>query len=120
MNIEEFLTAYIEAALWSSSDESTPQGGEPFDYNYGRNDIHETSLQKMRTDCAAFIEQAEPYLYAWTAEQAGHDFWLTRNRHGAGFRDRRDVYALPLTVLAQTFRERNLVLGDDGKIHCEG
>jgi hypothetical protein len=53
----------------------------------------------MRQDCSAFHADNAFDLdeYAtvmdrspeWTgAEMAGHDFWLTRNHHGAGFWDR--------------------------------
>ena len=38
-NIDKFLEAYITAALWSSTDESTPEGGEFLDANYGPDDL---------------------------------------------------------------------------------
>ena len=31
MTLDRFTASYIEAALWSSMDESTPAGGEPMD-----------------------------------------------------------------------------------------
>lgn len=84
----EFIAGYIEAALWSSTDDD----GEPLDSL----DI-ETSAQfkkQARADCLEFIRENLKDLRAF-AEQynanpgyAGHDFWLTRNGHGAGFWDR--------------------------------
>ena len=45
--LDAFTLAYIEAALWSSNDDSTPQGGEPLDANYGIKDIDPDTLEKM-------------------------------------------------------------------------
>lgn len=53
-----------------------------------------TSTISPKADCAAFQEayaaQLERYCEATgrDLECAGHDFYLTRNRHGAGFWDR--------------------------------
>ena len=99
-DIDIFTTAYLEAALWSSTDESTPEGGEPLDDNYGIDNIAQKSLRIMRRECREFQRSAAQLLaqaYAATnskgekfydEENAGHDFWLTRNGHGAGFWDR--------------------------------
>lgn len=43
------------------------------------------SIRQAAEDCAAFA-QAQPDV-DWNRERAGHDFFLTRNRHGAGFWD---------------------------------
>lgn len=119
--------AYIEAALWSSNDESTPQRGEPLDANYSIEDIDADTLEKMIDDCSRFQEEnaADLALYdhpQWTtAELGGHDLWLTRNGHGAGFWDRTDC--LPkdagerLTAAAKKYGEVYLYLGDDGVIY---
>jgi hypothetical protein len=50
---------------------------------------------------------------------AGHDFWLTRNGHGAGFWDGdwTEPAATILTNAAKAFDECNLYLGDDQAIH---
>jgi hypothetical protein len=43
----------------------------------------------MAADCKAFqTDNAELLEHAGNDEQNGHDFWLTRNRHGAGYWDR--------------------------------
>lgn len=51
--------------------------------------------------------------------QAGRDFWLTRNRHGAGFNDGSwpEPYASALTEAAKSFGDVSTYLGDDGKVH---
>lgn len=125
-DIEQFLSAYVACALWSSHDNATPQGGEPFDANYTPDDIAPEALATMRTDCERFLRENANHLtddncYAGEPiERAGHDFWLTRNGHGAGFWDGdwREPAATALTDAAHAFGETDLYLGDDGKIYC--
>ena len=54
------------------------------------------------------------------AAMAGHDFWLTRNGHGAGFWD--GDWPLPYADLldkaAQAAGTCDLYVGDDGMIYC--
>lgn len=84
--MDVFTSAYIECALWSTNDETTESGGEPLDANYGAHDLHPSALAQIQADCAQF--QRENYRdIADDPERAGHDFWLTRNGHGAGFWD---------------------------------
>lgn len=94
-NLDEFTQAYIECALWSSTDDSDESGGEPLDANYGPEDLSLESLRAAVDECAAFQKECSADLelaYAvrptYDAANAGHDFWLTRNGHGAGFWDR--------------------------------
>jgi hypothetical protein len=122
--MDAFTKAYIEAALWSSTDESTPQGGEPLDANYDITDIAPEALARMQADCAAFqaVNEADIYDYdaGKNAELAGHDFWLTRNHHGAGFWDGdwQEEIGKRLTASAHAFGECNLYIGDDGKVYA--
>ena len=111
--MNEFAQGYIEAFLWSETDESTPDGGEPLDANYSQNDIAPDSMAKIIRDCAMFQEVAKDllertYREGYTEEQAGHDFLLTRNHHGAGYWDRGlGEVGDKLTTAAQLFREVN-------------
>ena len=55
--MDDFTRAYLEAALWSSDDETNPeQGGEPLDDNYGIDDIEPETLAEMVEDCRQFQE----------------------------------------------------------------
>ena len=111
---------YLVAALWSSNDETDESGGQPFDANYDIDDIAPDSRAVMLAECDDFIA------HNWTliqetgqsAEQCGHDLWLTRNGHGVGFWDRGYDVALgdALTRAAHLAGERGLYLGDDGRI----
>jgi hypothetical protein len=115
-----FFDAYVTCALWSSTDNSTEQGGEPFDQNYGPEDIAPDTLKRMREDCDAFQRDQRDLLALIDAsdEQNGHDFWLTRNGHGAGFWDRGyGVAGRELSEACKPWGTFDLYLGDDGKIH---
>lgn len=82
--MDKFLEAYIVAALWSSTDESTPEGGDFLDENYGPDDLAPEALEKMKADCARFRAD-NAHDIEGRERQAGHDFWLTRNHHGCGY-----------------------------------
>jgi hypothetical protein len=125
--LDDFTLAYIEAALWSSNDDSTPQGGEPLDANYGIDDIDPDTLAEMIEDCRRFQEENAADLARydhpqWTAaELGGHDYWLTRNGHGCGFWDRNDCLPADagerLTAASEKCGEYYLYVGDDGIVY---
>lgn len=98
-----FLDAYLEAAFWTEQETA------------GNADLAPESLVQATRECAAFQDAAGDLLAALDDGQSGHDFWLTRNRHGAGFWDRGlgDV-GDKLTDLAHAAGERDLYVGDDG------
>ena len=116
--MDPFTTAYIEAALWSSMDESDEQGGEPLDDNYGPDDIAEEALASILDDCKAF-QRDHADAIGDELEQAGHDFWLTRNGHGAGFWDGdwEDNIGQRLTEASDVYGSVDLYVGDDGLIY---
>lgn len=116
--LDEFTQAYIEAALWSSMDESNDQGGHPLDKNYSASDIAPATLAKMVADCKAF-QGANWNDISSDPKRAGHDFWLTRNGHGAGFWDGDWPKAVGkrLTQDSKAYGEFNLYVGDDKRIH---
>jgi hypothetical protein len=121
----EFIRGYLECALWSSLDDN----GLPFDYSYDLSDISEKSIKDAINQCLDFQHvYRELFSDAYKAEeygpkQAGHDFWLTRNGHGAGFWDRgleSTGDQLSSACGFQTgFYEVHLYIGDDGKICFE-
>lgn len=120
MNIETILTHYAIAALWSSTDESDESGGEPMDNNYSIDDIAPETMQTMREDVTDFVSQNEALLIesGQSEEQIGHDFWLTRNGHGAGFWDRGlGAVGESLSDACRVFGGVDLYIGDDGKVY---
>ncbi len=115
--LEKFLASYIETALWSS----TGEDGTPLDSaKYSDVEIAGETRDKMRADCQAFIDQSKSILDAYTSQYpVAHDFWLTRNGHGAGFwdGDYPKEIGKALTDLAHSFEECDLYIGDDGKLY---
>lgn len=111
--LDEFTRAYFECALWSSTDPNT--NGEPLDDVYEVQDISEDSAGKMIRDCEDFQEKAGA-LISGQESRAGHDFWLTRNRHGAGFWDGDwpEADGEKLTEMSHGFGECTLL--PDGKV----
>jgi|GEM_PF-1812077 len=128
--LDAFTTAYIEAALWSTTDNSDEQGGEPLDANYTVADIAPPTLEAMKRDCADFQQRfgqlvegdESPAIEKWGRwELAGHDFWLTRNNHGAGFGDGNfPKHDDELYEAAHSYGDFELYVGDDNIIYAVG
>lgn len=118
-DIDDFIAGYVTCALWSSNDDSDT----PLDHNYTPEDIAPEAQATMEADCEKFVSENLLRLEEWDASQAGHDFWLTRNGHGAGFWDRDDSHGRPmacrdaLSDAARAFGEVDLYVGDDGRIY---
>lgn len=102
------------------------------DENYSESDIAPEALAKMQADCEAFLAHPTVVGYLTSDDYAdivardfspigrvAHDFWLTRNGHGAGFwdGDYPEPWGERLTEAAQSFGECNLYIGDDGLIY---
>jgi hypothetical protein len=116
--MDKFTEAYVECALWSTNDESDPQGGDPLDKNYSVEDINPDTLAWMEADCKRFQEENATDIVG-REEQAGHDFWLSRNHHGAGFFDGKwGAVGDILQERAEAYGEVCLYV-EDGKIMYE-
>ncbi len=114
MKLTQFEQGFFECALWSSVDDNE----DHLDANYSIEDIDESTILKLREQCDQFIEKAGAMLDDIDDSQAGHDFWLTRNHHGAGFWDRGlGEVGEKLTALSHSFGEIDLYVGDDGKVY---
>jgi hypothetical protein len=111
--VNRFLDGYIECAIWASTDAD----GEPLDA-----ELSEETRATMARECAVFESKNRALLdqaneEGQSDEYLGHDFWLTRNHHGAGFWDRGLSIGDALTAAAHAAGERYLYIGDDGEIH---
>jgi hypothetical protein len=123
-DFKSFVDGYIECALWSSTDNSI-EPGEPLDRHYSAEDLSPETVTAMVADCKAFVDAnaadvraaIDAYGKDDSPGYAGHDFWLTRNGHGAGFwdGDLPDELGERLTTAAKAFGECNLYV-EDGKI----
>jgi len=116
----QFTSAYLTCALWTATDDN----GDPLDSNFTIKDFSAQTLKQATKDCTEFLSN-NPNSFNdtpdnYTIGQAGHDFWLTRNGHGAGFWDRDlDDAGESLTQACEDYRALDVVLGDDGKLYLE-
>lgn len=118
----QFVQGYYDCMLWSETDFD----GEPLEDRISEHDVaHEAQLQIVN-DCENFMKQASHLLAekpdTYDYSRAGHDFWLTRNGHGAGFWDRPELnrgsdLGEDLTAIAKTFTELSPYIGDDGLLY---
>lgn len=112
----EFYRAYVECALWSSTDDD----GEPMDTDGSLTDLPSATVKTLLQDTADFY-RANLADVSVKPGQAGHDFWLTRNGHGAGFWDGdwpKEV-GTRLTEKSKPYGGCNLYFGDDGLIYAQ-
>jgi len=111
--LEQFKQAYITCLLWSECDDND----EPLEYNYDESDFSPAFKAQIDSDCEKFFT-ANYDLIKSNIENAGHDFWLTRNGHGAGFWDGDwPEHGDTLTTACKEFKEVYVYVGDDNLIY---
>ena len=114
-NFAKFANAMFEAIAFTDLD-------CPDCETYGA-ELSEESKAKMERDALKFWTRCKHLIDPYAIEQAGHDFWLTRNGHGAGFWDRSDDtyfgYQDFFTKISEAHGEVYVYLGDDGFAHAE-
>jgi hypothetical protein len=108
------LRQYLGTLLWSELGDD----GEPLDYTYDLEDIDHASVVASGRELLDFMRSNADDLADMDAGQVGHDFLLTRNRHGAGYWDRGlGERGERLTEMAQSHGETYAYVGDDGAVH---
>ena len=116
-DLKFFVNSYIETALWASTDDA----GVPLDApDYADYTLSKKASRRIRTECLRFIQKCidlnivDPFTDDYPIE---HDFWLTRNGHGAGFWDGDYPKEMGerLTDLAKSFGECHLLANDGSK-----
>ena len=104
----KILKHYLICALWTAELD-----------NREIEEIHPTNLEQAKKDVDSFVKKAGSLLDDMDEEQIGHDFWLSRNHHGAGFFDRGlGEIGDKLTNITHEFKEIN-VFGDEATIYIE-
>lgn len=142
-NLDAFTQGYIEALFFTEEeslrfpDTGEGLGGRMNDGGVGFSDLAPAALADIIADCEAFknspawyaaseafgnmtADEARRNAFPMNEEaQAGHDFWLTRNGHGAGFWDGDwpEPYASKLDAAAKAAGSLDAYLGDDGKVY---
>ena len=108
---DTFTRAYFEAMEFTDCHSDNPELDNADGFSA-------ELIEQSERDCAKFQAENAGDLSGIGSEQAGHDFWLTRNGHGAGFWDR-GLGALGerLTAAAHAFGQVDLYTGDDNMIY---
>jgi hypothetical protein len=135
---DSILNGYVDCALWSESigedfaDAWQAKTGEDApapdvsleSFGFTADDVDSESLDAMREDVRSFVsdpalaDALRFWVETFGETQIGHDFWLTRNGHGAGFWDRfssgeGEAYGRALTDAAKPYGSSYLYVGDD-------
>jgi len=114
LDLHPFIEAYIATALWADFPEDAAENAE----------LSVEAKGAMVKDATLFLNEnmdllnltPEDYDYG----NAGLDFWLTRNGHGAGFWDGGcGIVGVDLTAKADEYPHQDLYVGDDGLIYIQ-
>lgn len=116
VNIDH-LKGYLICALWSSSDSDDI----PMDQDHDIYDFAFEAVQEARDDLNAFLYECENknLIFGYfTNSDIGHDFWLTRVGHGAGFWDRDPIGdGDAITEVCESYYMESCYTGDDGLVY---
>lgn len=117
--IDAALTAYLTTALWSEQDydENGESLGSLDALGFTVDNIDADSLDAQTEEVKGFLTTVWADVHALDAGKVGHDFLLTRNRHGAGFWDGgyADGVGTRLTDAAHGYGSVDFTVGDDGE-----
>jgi hypothetical protein len=126
-DLDPFTRAYLAAAYFTDEErlkeelaqnnannpEFDPEDSPDMEWS-------QEALESAQADCKNFqVTHSALLELAGDDEQNGHDFWLTRNHHGAGFWDRGypEEVGDALTKASHSTGEKSAYLGDDGFIY---
>lgn len=119
-SLDDFTQGYVQAMFFTECHSDAPELEE---MTFG--DLAPATLAAMVEDCKAFQESCAAdleiaYATGYEPNQAGIDFWLTRNGHGAGFWDRGlGAVGDRLSDACEPWGSRYAYAGDDGRLYVE-
>lgn len=142
VDLDDFTRHYLETALWASPimlpvpedelcegcmdvDEDHPLHGihedDHCDAHFGLEDFTVEALRKACEDCDAFQATHDDDLCDEDDGHAGHNFWLNRNGHGAGFwdSDYEEEKGERLSEGCKEFGELYIYINDNGSLGFE-
>jgi hypothetical protein len=130
--LDSFTQGYIEAALFCGVErkENDPEKDHDKDYDAAFCELTPETVEEMAADCKRFQEMYpelldKAYATGYEPVQAGRDFWFTRNGHGVGYWDRKELEADGIgDALSDCcghdteFTEYDLMRNDDDTVSC--
>lgn len=119
--LNKIYEGYAEAAIFTEEDKLI-EVNDDVDLNIYN--IDEASKESAISDIKNFIDfvgkdAIDEAIGENGPDFLGHDIWLTRNGHGAGFMDRDYEYVALLQAGCDELGEISLIVGDDGKLYFE-
>lgn len=129
-----FTRGYVEAAFFSTTDQSREGGADALDAHHSVADLAAQTWDAVVRDCGAFLVANRELVEACAGHHragatvddamshAGRDFWYTREGHGAGFWDGDwpEAAGEHLDRSAEAFGAADWYLGDEGGIYQSG
>ena len=113
-HLDRFTAATIKALYFTDTGDDEQPGADA--------ELAPETLLDLKADCRAFWRRFGCYVEpaSMTPEQAGHDFWLTREGHGAGFWDGDwpQPWADMMDTGAKGYGPFTTYIGDDGLIYA--
>lgn len=91
-DLNKMTNSYLFCAIWCGTD--SDNNDEPLDKNFDVDDFIEESKKIASEDCEKFYKESKKIIekvmekHNVEISSIGHDFYLSRNGHGAGFFDR--------------------------------
>lgn len=120
-DLDEFTQGYVECMFFTETEIGTdfetwnPETDSSLPGDCGFDDLAPKTLQRIIADCERFQSEnadllAQAVECGRPLDHLGHDFWLTRNGHGAGFWDRKELdtfdsaeYDRLTAIMAETY-----------------
>ena len=113
----EMLPHYLECCAWSTG--GTDSQGTEHESFEGFS-FSENAKKIALLDCMYFVRSAHPWLscdgVTIDASESGHNLWLSREGHGAGFWDRGYKYGDVLHSKAELLGSGDAYLSNDNEI----
>lgn len=110
------IESYLTTVLWCENDDE----GQQLEANYGIVDIDKESFTEAEKELSLFLKIVDVLELGSenSTNQIVHDFYLTKNGHGAGFFDGDyPETGEMLGKIAIAFGEQYWFVNDDGKIY---
>ena len=128
LNIKKIMDSYLECAIWTEEERLEEENTEGYEgeikdlipeADLNVNNFSDDSKIKAYEDIKLFLKYAGDSVNGIDEEQLGHDIWLSRNGHGAGFFDRGydDDIEKILMDSAHKIGSVDIYLGDDGLLY---
>lgn len=125
--LAEAVSGYLECAAWCSvmDQEGEEMDVSGLDFSDSAKAQAAAVVRDFLTDALPLVERERDEItsrlgYFLMPSSLGHDFWLTRNGHGAGFWDRGlGQLGTRLTELCKPYGESYVYIGNDDSLELE-